>query len=135
MSARLIFDLANVSRAKKGFGGKIIERDIISLYDDNGVQKVKYRVKKHHQKRRIDEVNSVTRKAFVEWLDGIQINKDEFQRGDIIEFGEYKLVVLKNHGAFGKVKSLDEGHVIEKLYWRGCSEIRCFKTGVEKGIL
>lgn len=130
MSAKLVFDLENVNRVKRGDS----ERDIISLFEENGVKKVMYRVKKHTQKHRIDTVNTVTRKAFVNWLDGVQMEKDTFKKGDIIMFGESKLIVLKNEGIFGKVQCAETGATIEKLYWRGCSEIRCFKIGVQKEI-
>lgn len=130
MSATLVFDLENVNRVKRGDS----ERDIISLFEENGVKKVMYRVKKHTQKYRIDTVGTVTRKAFVNWLQGIQLEKDTFKKGDIIEFGKSKFIVLKNQGIFGKVKCLESGATIDKLYWRGCSEIRCFKIGIHKEI-
>lgn len=127
MSAKLVFNLENAARVKNAKG---YERDILSLFEENGVKKVSYRVKKHSRKRLIGETFTVSRKAFVDWLDGIQINKDEFTKGDIIEYGEFRFEVLKNNGAHGKVKCVKDGFILDKFYWRGCSDERCFKVNI-----
>lgn len=118
----LIYDLPLVARAKNEKG---CEREIISINEDI----VKYRVVKHTHKRFINTINTIKRKTFVAWLDGVQLKKDSFKRGDIVEFKGTKLVVLSNKGAYGKVKSLEHGFVIEEFYWRGYTDDRTFKIG------
>lgn len=122
----LVFDLNNVANVKNKKG---YERSIISVFKENGVDYVKYIVKSHKDKYRINSIQTIKRKSFVDWLDGIQINNDKFQRGDILQFGDFKLVVLKNKGVYGNVRDFHKGYIIEKFYWRGYSDLRCYKTG------
>lgn len=118
----LIYDLNLTARAKNSKG---CEREIISANEDI----VKYRVVKHTHKTFINVIKTIKRKTFVAWLDGVELKKDAFKRGDIVEFKGTKLIVLSNKGAYGKVKSLEHGFVIEEFYWRGYTGDRTFKIG------
>lgn len=132
--SKVVYPLEKVARVIDRKGN---EREIVSLIknDAGAVSKVIYRVTRHKEERRVGTVSEITKKAFVDWFHGVQIEKDQFKRGDIIRFEDMTFIVLRNNGIHGIVKDTESNIILKKFYWRGCSnDLRCHKIGETKEV-